>query len=61
MNKKEKREPIPWETYHSKDWSELTVQNYSKEKQVVIYYKHWQTFTTRLRSFMQKLPKEEKL
>lgn len=61
MGKKEKRVPVKWETYHSKDGSELTVQNYSKEKQVVIYYKHWQTFTTMLNSFRSKLIKEEKI
>jgi len=52
MNKKEKREPIPWETYHSKDGSELTVTHYGREKERVTYYKHWRVFTTKLKPFM---------
>jgi len=61
MNKKEKREPIPWETYHSKDGSELTVTHYGREKERVTYYKHWRVFTTKLKPFMSKLIKEEKI
>ncbi len=58
---KNKRVPEKWETYHTKDNNELTVQSYSEEKERVTYYKHWRVFTTKLKPFMQKLPKEEKL
>ena len=56
---KTKRVPTEQETYHSKTWDELTVVNYSPEKEIVIYYKHGRIYTTKLKSFVQKLPKEE--
>lgn len=58
--KPNKRIPTKWETYHSKDWSELTVMYYWEEKDLVTYYKHWRVFTTKLKAFVAKLPKEER-
>ncbi len=61
MVKREKRIPVKWETYHSKDGSELTVTHYSIEKERVTYYKHGRVFTTKLQPFKNKLIQEEKI
>ncbi len=58
--KPNKRIPEIWETYHTKDGSEVTVQHYGKEKEIVTYYKHGRVYATKLKAFIQKLPKEER-
>lgn len=55
-----KRIPEIWETYHSKAGDELTVVSYNTNKEYVVYYKFWMVFTTKLVTFTQKLPKEER-
>ncbi len=58
MNKP-KREPIEWETYHTKQNDEITVLKYVREKEYVTYYKLGNTYTTKLQAFKQKIRKED--
>ncbi len=56
---KNKRVPEKWQTYHTKNNEELTVQYYSEEKGYVTYYKQAKVYTCKLSWFVQKLRKED--